>query len=168
MRRQWRLCLRLARFAAVGATCFALQAGILTVLERAGVPATLANAVGFAASAQLNFLLSSYFTWFDRRVPLSARRTVAARWAAFQATAGLALCFNTGVFALAVRVLDPVAAAAVGVLTGAALTFMTGNHLIFRNRRTRTEPIRDSQGENLDAHRPEPARVGAARGTDAD
>ena len=155
MRRQWRLCLRLARFAAVGATCFALQAGILTVLERAGVPATLANAVGFAASAQLN-------------VPLSARRTVAARWAAFQATAGLALCFNTGVFALAVRVLDPVAAAAVGVLTGAALTFITGNHLIFRNRRTRTEPIRDSQGENLDAHRPEPARVGAARGADAD
>jgi len=75
---------RLARFSIVGATCFAIQAGILLALSEAGAPDTAANAAGFLASAQVNFLLSSAFTWADRRlpepaVPVEQQRVVRSR-----------------------------------------------------------------------------------------
>ena len=165
MRRHLLLLLRLVRFTLVGACCFAVQAGILLALRETGVPLTLANAVGFALSAQLNFVLSTYFTWGDRRIPITGARTTAARWASFQATAGIALACNTGVFALAVRLVDPVAASAVGVVSGALLTFLVNHHLIFRKRDT---AARTAPGGRLDTHRPEPALPRAIGGAAAD
>ena len=156
MRRHWPLLLRLARFTSVGLCCFAVQAGILLVLREAHIPLTLANAAGFAISAQVNFLLSTHFTWADRRIPFAETKATAARWVSFQATAGLALAFNTGVFALAVRIVDPVVAAGVGVGTGALLTFLASNYLIFRKRNA-DHATRTDLGGPLDAHRPEPA-----------
>jgi putative flippase GtrA len=169
VRQHWRSALRLARFAIVGLTCFAIQAAILTALHELGIPLTLSNAIGFIASAQINFLLSTWFTWSDRRVPFSDVKTTATRWASFQTTAGIALCFNTAVFAIAARLLDPVVAAAVGVAAGAALTFAVNHFLIFRHTST-DRPAPESTGGHRDHPRstPDLPGVGAAQGTAAD
>src|SRR5690349_14895924 len=50
---------RLAIFAIVGVVCFAVQLALLTVMVHLGAYRPVANAVAFAVSAQLNFLLSS-------------------------------------------------------------------------------------------------------------
>lgn len=164
MRRHRPLLWRLARFSAVGLACFAIQAGILLALRGAGTPDTLANAIGFLASAQVNFLLSTYFTWSDRRLPSAEPRPWALRWAAFQATVALALACNTGVFALASQFTGPLVAAAVGVGVGALLTFLISNFLVFRKRRTDTAPPIEHFGESLDDHRrPADALARAAR-----
>jgi len=159
MRRHRPRLLRLARFSGVGLTCFAIQAGILLALHEAGTPDTLANAVGFLVSAQVNFLLSTYFTWSDRRLEHAQTRSAAARWASFQATAALALACNTGVFALASQFTEPVVAAAVGVGVGALLTFLANNYLIFRKRHNETAHRTEPSGEPVDDHRRAPAAL---------
>jgi putative flippase GtrA len=153
MRRHRSLLVRIARFSAVGLACFAIQAGLLLALRGAGTPDTLANAIGFLASAQVNFLLSTRFTWSDRRLPSAEPRPVALRWASFQATVAIALACNTGVFALASRFTGPVVAAATGVAVGALLTFLVSNHLVFRKRRPETASSTQHNGESSDDHR---------------
>ncbi|MEU6859739.1 GtrA family protein [Glycomyces sp. NPDC046736] len=153
---------RLVRFAAVGLVCFAIQAALLVALHGAGTPQTLANAVGFLASAQVNFLLSTYFTWRDRRLPRLRRKALAARWVAFQTTVAVSLACNTAVFALVSQFAPPVAAAAVGVGAGALLTYLASDHLIFRRRAADPELF----GDSLDDHRRTAAAVpGPARAT---
>src|SRR6266516_2122278 len=92
---------RIAVFAAVGAFCFAVQLVLLTLIAGAGVDRPIADAIGFALSAQLNFLLSTRFTWRDRKV--AGRRDIGVRWLAYNATALLSLAGNTAVFAVAYR-----------------------------------------------------------------
>ena len=110
-------------FALVGGLCFAVQYGILTGLAATGVGATFANAAGFLISAQLNFVLSAAVTWGDRRVA-TAGGTL-ARWASYQATAGLALAVYVAVFAISVGTLGSLAATAYvapdGMLVGIEL-----------------------------------------------
>ncbi|SDE45578.1 Putative flippase GtrA (transmembrane translocase of bactoprenol-linked glucose) [Glycomyces harbinensis] len=156
MHRHRPLLMRLARFSTVGMTCFAIQAGLLLALRETGVPDTLANAIGFLVSAQVNFLLSTRFTWSDRRLPRPAPRRAAVRWLSFQTTVALSLACNTGVFALASQFTGPVAAAAAGVGLGALLTFLASNHLIFRGRRAETAPPTEHLGADLDDHRRAP------------
>lgn len=160
------LILRLARFSAVGLTCFAIQAGMLLALEGSGVPGTAANAVGFLASAQVNFLLSHRFTWADRRASAAAPRPASVRWASFQATVAVSLACNTGVYALVSAFLPPVAAAAAGVCAGAFLTYLASDHLVFRRRKASQT---DHYGDSLDDHRrPAPAFPGPRGGPAAD
>ncbi|MEU6245876.1 GtrA family protein [Glycomyces sp. NPDC047010] len=152
---------RLARFTGVGLTCFAIQAGILLALKGAGTPGPLANAVGFLASAQVNFLLSTYVTWSDRRRPGPR----AGRWLSFQATVAVSLACNTGVYALVSAFLPPVAAAAAGVGAGALLTYLASDHLVFRRMTSTT----DHYGDSLDDHRrPAAALPGPHGGAAAD
>lgn len=156
---------RIVRFSVVGATCFAIQAGILLALREAGVPDTVANAAGFLASAQVNFLLSSVFTWADRRLPEPGARRVAARWVSFQVTVGISLACNTAVFALVSRFAPPLAAAAVAVCAGALLTYLVSDHLVFRRRKaTQTDHI----GVTRDDHRRPAAALPSTSGAAAD
>lgn len=162
MRRLRPQLMRLARFSGVGLTCFAIQAGILLALKGSGAPGPLANAVGFLASAQVNFLLSTYFTWADRRTP---RAPWARRWLSFQATVAVSLACNTGVYALVAAFLPPVAAAAAGVGAGALLTYLASDHLVFRRKASTT----DHYGDSLDDHRrPAAALPGPNGGAAAD
>ncbi|RRR97392.1 GtrA family protein [Glycomyces terrestris] len=154
MRRLRPQLLRLARFSGVGLTCFAIQAGILLALERPGVPGPAANAVGFLASAQVNFLLSTYVTWADRRRPRT--EPWGRRWLSFQATVAVSLACNTGVYALVSGFLPPVAAAAAGVCAGALLTYLASDHLVFRRRRAERT---DHYGDSIDDHRPPAAAL---------
>lgn len=131
---------RIAIFAAVGLTCFAAQLVMLTILVRLGAYRPVANAIAFALSAQLNFLLSSRLTWGDR--PSAGRRGTGARWLAYNGTAGLSLGVNTAVFTLAYRTVGTGMAAAIGVLAGTCVVYLVCNFLVFRAKRTMTAPAK--------------------------
>src|SRR5579863_7691692 len=78
--RLWRY--RAVRFGAVAASCTLGQLLMLAWLTRLGVGKITANGIGFALSAQANFVLSTLITWGDRK-----RRGWAARWAQFNTVA---------------------------------------------------------------------------------
>lgn len=119
-------------FLGVGGTCFAVQYGLLTALAVVGLDRTLANALGFVASAQLNFLLSSRLTWSDRHA--TASRAAWVRLASYNATALISLAVNTVVFGATYQRLGNLAAAAVGVVAGLCVTYTVCDLIIFRKR----------------------------------
>jgi putative flippase GtrA len=132
---------RIVIFAAVGLVCFAVQLALLTVLVHAGAYRPIANAVGFAVSAQLNFFLSSRITWRDR--PVSGWRGTGARWLAYNGTALISLGCNTAVFTLTYRAIGTTPAAAAGVLVGTFVVYLTCNLLVFRG--SRQSPVREAE-----------------------
>ena len=123
---------RALRFAAVGIVCFSVQFLVLKLLIAAGTPAAAADAVGFALSAQLNFTLSTFFTWGDRQGTLT--RSLGALWLSFNASILLTLAINTGVFQLC-RPLGDLPASALGVLVGSVGNYALCDILVFRGRR---------------------------------
>jgi putative flippase GtrA len=96
---------------------------------------TLANALGFAGSAQLNYLLSALFTWGDRR---PSRALSIKSWLSYNATVLIALTVNTAVFAAARLAVHPLVASLLGVIFGAAFTYSICNFVIFRSRKVLT------------------------------
>jgi putative flippase GtrA len=123
---------RALRFTAVGIVCFSVQYLVLRLFTAAGVQATVADAVGFALSAQLNFTLSSLFTWGDRKGDFS--RSPGTRWVSYNASILLTLAINTGVFQLC-RPLGYLAASALGVLVGSVGNYVLCDIVVFRGRR---------------------------------
>ncbi|MBE1532984.1 GtrA family protein [Actinomadura algeriensis] len=120
---------RILRFVSVGGLCFSLQYAFASALGGTGTPWPVANAAGFLTSAQLNFLLSSTWTWRDRTV-----RIAWPRWAAYHASVLLALSVNTVVFLLAYRRTGPLPAALLGVLAGGAANYLACDLGVFRPR----------------------------------
>ncbi|WP_170991152.1 GtrA family protein [Herbidospora galbida] len=121
--------LRVVRFLLVGGFCFGVQYLAMTAMASAGVPWTPADAIGFLLSAQLNFVLSSKFTWGDRRFPLTVKR-----WSSYNGTALLSLAVNTGVFALIHPYLPTLISAAIGVLIGTIVTYLICDKFVFATR----------------------------------
>jgi putative flippase GtrA len=132
---------RVAIFAAVGATCFGVQLALLTLLVHLGANRPVANAVGFAISAQVNFLLSSKVTWRDRSV--SGWRERGTRWVAYNGTALVSLGINTAVFTLVYHAIGTAPASALGVLIGTVVVYLICNLLIFRG--ANQKPAADAQ-----------------------
>jgi putative flippase GtrA len=124
---------RIAIFALVGATCFGVQLALLTAAVHLGASRPVGNAVGFAISAQLNFLLSSKVTWRDR--PISGVRDTGGRWLAYNGTALISLGVNTAVFTLAYHEIGTAPASLLGVLIGTVVVYLTCNLIIFRGAR---------------------------------
>jgi putative flippase GtrA len=114
----------------VGITCFAVQLVLLAIMVRLDIYRPAANAVAFALSAQLNFLLSTRLTWRDR--PAGGRRGTGARWLAYNVTACLSLACNTAVFTLAYRAIGTGLAAGAGVVAGTCVVYVICNFLVFR------------------------------------
>ena len=105
----------------------------------------IANAVAFAISAQLNFLLSSRVTWRDR--PASGLSGTGARWLAYNATALVSLGCNTAVFAATYHSIGTIAAAGLGVVTGTCVVYLTCNLLVFRGTRPAQTPAQTVASE---------------------
>ena len=124
---------RIAVFAAVGGICFIVQLILLAAIVRLGASRPVANAAGFAVSAQLNFALSTRFTWRDRQA--AGRRDTGARWLAYNVMALLSLGCNSLVFTASYQAIGTTAAALLGVLTGTAVVYLTCNFLVFRARK---------------------------------
>jgi putative flippase GtrA len=129
-------------FVLVGATCFLVQYCTLTVIGAAGVNRPLANALGFALSAQVNFVLSSRLTWRDRSAV--SGRALWARLASYNGTALISLGVNTAVFSLVYRQVGDLAAAAIGVISGMCVTYLICDLLIFGERARHASPRRPS------------------------
>jgi putative flippase GtrA len=124
--------IRILKYIAVGVTCFSVQFILLTAMIHLGVYRPIANSAAFAVSAQLNFLLSSRLTWGDR--PVSGWRHAGGRWAAYNGTALASLACDTVVFTGTYRAIGTTAAAAVGVISAAGLTYLVCNRVVFRSR----------------------------------
>jgi len=139
-------------FLCVGVTCFLTQYAALTAMAAAGTYRPLANALGFAISAQLNFVLSARLTWRDR--PPAAARTRWARWASYNGIALISLAVNTAVFTIVYHQVGNLPAAALGVLCGMCVTYLVCDLLIFRNR---SKPETASRSD----HRPRHAKSAA-------
>jgi putative flippase GtrA len=122
------------RFALVGVACFGAQYFAAVELVRLGTIWPIANAIAFALSAQLNFGLSSVFTWGDRRT--SGGKAMWIRWISYNGTVLLSLALNSATFTVSYRVVGTLPAAATGVLVGSGATFLICNFVVFRPRRT--------------------------------
>ncbi|GIF24621.1 hypothetical protein Ate02nite_73510 [Paractinoplanes tereljensis] len=120
---------RVFRFALVGTFCFAVQYSIMVSLAAGGVDLSVGNAVGFVVSAQVNFLLSSAFTWGG------AVRVSWVRWASYNSTALVGLAVNTTVFGLVHGAVGSLVGTAAGVGAGAVFTYLVCHLLIFRQGR---------------------------------
>ncbi|MGH2583650.1 MAG: GtrA family protein [Dehalococcoidia bacterium] len=115
------------------------SSGLLAVFLAAGWRAIPANAVAFLLSAQLNFALSRWFTWGDRRKLGPARR-----WLAFHGSiAGTAL-LNQCVFVVAQVATPDLVASALGIGAAAVVNFLLQDRLVFRGRRPRPASPADS------------------------
>lgn len=139
MRAFWLRLRRPLRFAVVGGFCFVVQGGVLFSLGLLGLPLAVANAVGFVASAQLNYALSALFTWRDR--PAGQPRRVVARWVSYQATTAFSLGVNTVTFMVALPLAGALAAAAIGVLVGMGANFVLSHFVVFRAVRHSASPL---------------------------
>lgn len=139
--RVWRY--RAVRFGAIAASCTLGQLLALAWLTRLGVSELVANGIGFALSAQANFVLSALVTWRDRK-PHRARSARAGfsaslstwpgRWAQFNTVAIAALAVNELVFTIGAHAgIQLFMASAAGILAGAALTFTLNNLVTFRD-----------------------------------
>lgn len=122
------------RFIITGGTAGLIQLALLTGFERIGWNAVLANGVAFLLAAQVNFLLSSFFTWHDR--PLSVpTRALTRRWLAFHGSIGSTALLNEGVFILAHLWLPSLVSSALGICVAAIINFLVINHYVFVEKR---------------------------------
>jgi glycosyltransferase involved in cell wall biosynthesis/putative flippase GtrA len=163
---------RFVRFSVVAASSTLLQLLVLFGLTRLGVDKVLANGIGFALSAQLNFVLSARLTWRDRgpryaahaRSPGRARlRAWSARWASFNVVALIALAVNELVFWVAthtgVRLL---VASLLGIACGALVTFTANNLVTFRRAAPRAGEVDAEHRPALDEIRARTREEGVA------
>lgn len=119
---------RPVRFALTGGSGALLQLLTLKLLLDAGWHALPANGVAFLLSAQLNFALSTLFTWWDRGTSLPLWR----RWLVFHGAISSMAVVNMLVFAAARVALPDLAAAASGTAVAAIGNFFIGDRLVFR------------------------------------
>jgi putative flippase GtrA len=132
---------RPARFVITGGLAGLLQLSLLKFLLDHGWNGLVANAMAFLLAAQLNFVLSSLFTWRDR-LPGQA---IGRRWLVFHASIATMAVVNMAVFAVARTVLPDLAASAFGICVAAIGNFFIGDRLVFRGRIGRVTQIDDEQ-----------------------
>lgn len=116
------------RFVGTGGIAGCTQLVLLAWMTQRGVPALAANLLAFLLAAQLNFALSWYVTWGDRRSDASAMRC----WAIFHGSIALMALLNFAVFAIAHIYLPLLAASALGILAGASGNYVSGDLIVFR------------------------------------
>ncbi len=116
----------------VGLTAAGTQLVLLRLLLEFGTEPLIANAAAFFVAANLNFGLSSVFTWSDRVL----REPLLLRWGRYFASiAGTAL-LNMATFALTVAFVGPLAAAAIGLGVASLANFITADRFVFGHPRT--------------------------------
>ncbi|GHO72157.1 hypothetical protein KSC_110490 [Ktedonobacter sp. SOSP1-52] len=123
------------RFLFTGGACGMLQLGLLALLAELNIEPILANILALLLAAQVNFALSSVFTWNDRPSIRTARKTRCRRWLRFHGSiAGTAL-FNQGIFIIARALLPILLASGLGIGMAAVANFVLGEFLVFRRER---------------------------------
>ncbi len=130
------------RFAVTGGLAGLTQLALLKLFTDQGLHALPANSAAFLLAAQVNFALSSMFTWRDR----GAGQALWRRWLVFHGSiAGMAVV-NMAVFAVARTVMPDLAASVTGICAAAVGNFFIGDRLVFRSRRSAnggSDPVQD-------------------------
>jgi putative flippase GtrA len=124
------------RFIAVGLAMTALHLAVFQLLLPWSVP-EVANVAAFLLATQVNFLLSYYWTWSDRRpVGRETAGSIARRAALFNGSAAFGFGLNAAGFSTALRVvgLPPVHSAVVATVASAAATFVLSSRVVFVRR----------------------------------
>jgi putative flippase GtrA len=129
---------RIARFLAVGGTCYFIQLGLLHSI--ASIMALyIADVLAFMASAQVNFTLSRLFTWGDRQ----GAEKLPLRWLKFNLNAALSVTVvNAAIFWMLVSVgLQFWGAMLLANIASACSTFAVNHYLVFtRAREKKPDP----------------------------
>ena len=120
------------RFALVGGTCGLIQLGLLHVLVEAQVQENLANLAAFAISAQVNFILSQFFTWRDRWTTGLRPPRLISRLFLFNGSVATTGVVNQSVFGLANLIIGYLPAAALGIAVAAVTNFFLNDRIVFR------------------------------------
>lgn len=123
---------RVLRFALVGGTCGLIQLGLLHVLVDAQVQENLANLAAFGMSAQVNFILSQFFTWRDRWSPRLGLTSFISRLFLFNGSVATTGVVNQSVFGLANLIIWYLPAAALGIAVAAVTNFLLSDRIVFR------------------------------------
>jgi putative flippase GtrA len=118
---------RLLRFVLTGGIAGLSQLTLLSLLLDRNVPSLIANATAFLIAAQLNFVLSSLFTWRDR-VPV---QPLWGRWLLFHGSIASMALVNMAVFAAGRPFLPALAASGSGIAVAAIGNFVLGSKLVF-------------------------------------
>ncbi|MGE3911447.1 MAG: glycosyltransferase family 39 protein, partial [Chloroflexota bacterium] len=125
---------RLFRFALTGGLAALTQLLLLELLVGQGAPAIAANVSAFIVAAQVNFWLSSLFTWRDR-AGAPGMAGLAGRWLRFHGAILGTAVLNLAVFSVSVTVLPHLMAAVLGIGAAAAANFVSGDRFVFRRAR---------------------------------
>ena len=133
-----RIHIRLLRFICVGLLCLGVQYAVVDLLRsHADMRAFYTDVVAFLISAQLNFVLSSQFSWRDaQRVHGSA---LVHRWTKFLSAVILAALVNAGVYATVLPMVnkwktDTIIALVCAGMVSMCITFMLNHYYVFRVR----------------------------------
>ena len=125
---------RPVRFACTGGLAAVIQLGVLDILIAKGWESSLANVVAFLLSAQVNFVMSFFFTWRDRQ-PASdtqAMHVLLSRWLKFHSSIVFSALLNQIVFIAARSFIPALLASALGIGVASLVNFFTMNTLVFR------------------------------------
>ena len=121
---------RPVRFAVVGIACAGLQLLLLHLLVRAGMESVVGNGIAFGASAQVNFALSTLFTWSDRDHPRAAHGW-SGRLARFNLAVAVGATINETAFLFSDPAVHYLAASTLGIAAGASFSFVVGDRWVF-------------------------------------
>jgi len=122
------------RFVCIGGLAGVLQLLLLSLFNRLGWQIVLANAIAYILSAQVNFLLSTFFTWHDRQSEIDSIKTLLARWLTFHGSIIGTGLLNMLVFVIARTILPTLMASAFGIAGAAIANFFLFNRFVFRKR----------------------------------
>lgn len=150
---------RFAKFGIVGVVCTLLQIAILHLLSPF-MPEVLASAIGFLISAQVNFLLSYFFTWNDSRRKKGLQFFMT--WLRFNGVVLVGAAVNTAAFALIHLVVINAVAVILATAISTSCTYLLFHNYVLTPERERTTdearhrsvPPRLERGQEL-AHRGE-------------
>jgi putative flippase GtrA len=120
------------RFVAVGLAMTVLHLAVFRLVS-AWVIAEIANVVAFLVVTQVNFVVSYYWTWSDRRVGKETARSVLRRAVVFNGSAALGFGVNAAVFSMAYRGAgsSPMVSALVATVVSAAASFLLSSRVVF-------------------------------------
>lgn len=116
------------RFALTGGLAGLVQLGLLAALADHGWRPWIANLAAFLLAAQLNFALSTLYTWRDRR----GTDVLWRRWLLFHGSISGMAVLNIAVYTVARTVLPYLLASAAGIAVAAVGNFLLGDRLVFR------------------------------------
>jgi putative flippase GtrA len=131
------------RFVIVGGICGAVQLALLGLFLRSGAPAIPANVAAFLLSAQVNFALSSFFTWHDR-ADTAATGGLGRQWLRFHGSIAGGALVNQAVFLLARHAAPDLTAAALGIGVAAVTNYLLQDRLVFRRNAPTPAAVRST------------------------